>query len=210
MASDERSSGSDTGGVLMSRPHFGSCRRRANRPHTDRDDQQREDGDRGQPGESLCAAEWRRRGRRREQVASRLVDLEACVGDVAEPTLVVLLQAAAQQTPNRVRRARGQPPASRARSSGSPPLYRRSSRPGTRPARQHLEQHAPERPHVRPPVCLLPLRLLRRHVAAVPRIPGIDAIIVGEFDTGLDPIVGPAAPSRGRSPAPSRCRRAAP
>ena len=92
-------------------------------------------------------------------IADRLLDHEPRVADVAQPVLRIALEAAAQKPADRW--PASPPAASRGRSPRAAP--RRASRSPLSPANkrsagQHLVQHDPERPDVRP--------LVDRHAAA--------------------------------------------
>ena len=79
------------------------------------------------------------------------IDLESRIADVAEPALRILLKAAAQQVANRVPASPRAAPASPARARGSPASVSETVSPRERrAARQHLVEHAAERPDVGP------------------------------------------------------------
>ncbi len=104
-----------------------------------------------------------------DRSVEHVVDHQTRVGDVVQAILRVALEAAAQQPPDRRRYLRRQ------RSQVDLALQHPGERLGHRvaleqaPAGEHLEEHHPERPDVRPLVDREALRLLRRHVGRGPQ-----------------------------------------
>ena len=94
----------------------------------------------------------------------RLVEFESRVADIAEPACRILLQATAQQIVKAGRRrGRQRRPVRVVADDRRENIGDGTARKGSLP-RQHFEQHAAERPDVRPTVHRLSARLLRTHI----------------------------------------------
>ena len=94
----------------------------------------------------------------------RILQFQPRVADIAQPPRRILLQAPSQQITNPAGRLRRQSvPVGLAADDSREDIRERPARERLA-ARQHLEQHAPERPDVGPPVDSLTSRLLGAHV----------------------------------------------
>ena len=130
----------------------------------------------------------------------------------------ILLETAAEQAPQRPRACRRAAPASPAPSSAPTPARPRSSRPRTRAGRSASRRaRTPNAQMSARLSTALPRACSGLMYAAVPRIIPTPVVIAGDRDrrrhrdhAAVEPDRRAPSPSRGRSRAPSPCRRRAP
>jgi hypothetical protein len=96
-----------------------------------------------------------------ERGIPRLVDFDASVSDVVKSLFSILSEATTKQAPNPLRSVRWQPqPVRFGSADGAHDLAHAFAVEGCA-AREHFEEHASERPHVRGSIDLFPADLFR-------------------------------------------------